>query len=65
MRRAERSQNWEDGLGHGDVEEDARYANKLERKRSNRRKYFKDIEDKVSVEEKREAKRIEFRRYYP
>ena len=62
LRNAERSKNWEDGLGHGDAEKNARYANKLERIRTNKRRYFKDIEDKVAVEEGKEAKRIEFRR---
>jgi hypothetical protein len=62
LRNAEHSRNWEDGLGHGDAKKNARYANKLEHMRSNKRRYFKDIEDKVAVEEGREEKRIEFRR---
>ena len=62
LRNAERSRNWEDGLGHNDVAKNARYANKLERIRSNKRRYFKDIEDKVAVEEGKEEKRIEYRR---
>ena len=62
LRNSERSRNWEDGLGHGDVAKNARYANKLDRIRSNKRRYFKDIEDKVAVEERKEDKRIEYRR---
>lgn len=62
LRNAERSRNWEDGLGHGDAEKNMRDANKLERIRSNKRRYLKDIEDKVALEEGKEEKRIEFRR---
>lgn len=62
LRKAERSQNWDDGLGHGDWEKNARDVDKLERKRANQRRYFKDIEDKVAVEERKELEKIEFRR---
>lgn len=62
MQNADRARNWEAGLGHGDMEQNAKYDDKLQKMRSNQGKYFKDIEDKVAVENEKEVKRIEFRR---
>ena len=62
IQNAERVRYLEAGPGYGDMENEAKCADKFQKMRSNQGKYFKEIEDKVAVEEKKEVERIEFRR---
>ena len=61
--KLQRSSNWEDGLGHGDIEKDRKDRKRLESKRDANYRYHEKIERESMEKQQKEQARQDYHRW--